>query len=324
MATVISLILYGLLFVGVLFFVNAVTGFIRLAKGSDEEAVERRLSVTAAIGTESTGDRNLLRTQEMSEKWGRYIPFLVPFSKLVEAAGTSITIQRAFVMMASIALIALVPLFILIPASFLPLAIPLAAIIGIGSVLLYLGRAKAKRRAKFEEQLPDAIDLIIRSLKVGHPLSGAMGVISRELPAPISTEFGIAFQEVSYGQDIPTALANMSERMPLPDLRYLTMAVQIQQESGGNLVESLSKLCAVIRERYRMFRKVKALTAEGRFSAWFLSGFPVVVVLGIQAIKPDYFTRVMDFAYFPHLVVATIILLIINVIAMRVVTTIKV
>jgi tight adherence protein B len=226
--------------------------------------------------------------------------------------------------MVALAVVSLIGLTFVVPARFVVLSIPLAFIFGIGVVLLYLRRARKKRLALFQEQLPDAIDLIIRSLKVGHPLSGALSVIARELAAPISTEFSAVFQEVSYGQDIPTALANMAKRVPVPDLQYMVMAVQIQQESGGNLVESLSKLCGVIRDRYRMFRKVKALTVEGRFSAWFLSLFPVVIIFGIQAVKPDFYTKVMDFRFFPHLVVLTVILLLVNVIAMRIVTTIKV
>jgi tight adherence protein B len=226
--------------------------------------------------------------------------------------------------MAAITIIAFIPFVVLIPLKFWPFSFLAAPTVGVGGVLYYLMRARTKRKAQFAEQLPDAIDLIVRSLKVGHPLSGAMAAISRELPAPLSTEFGIAFNEVSYGMDISTAFAKMAERMPAPDLGYLTMAVQIQQESGGNLIEALAKLGAVIRERFRMFRKVKAITAEGRFSAWFLSLFPVVLVGGIQLVKADFYTQVMDYAYFPHLVVATVILLLINVIAMRVITSIKV
>jgi tight adherence protein B len=213
---------------------------------------------------------------------------------------------------------------LIVPPQFLMLALIAAPASGIALVLLYVLRARNQRRDKFESQLPDAIDLIVRSLKVGHPLSGAMSVVARELPAPISTEFQTAFDEVSYGQDIPTAFSKMAERVPLPDLGYLTMAIQIQQESGGNLVESLAKLSTVIRERFRMFRKVKALTAEGRFSAWFLSVFPFFLVFAITFIKPDYYTQVMDIPVFNQLVMVTIVLLIINVIAMRIITSLKV
>jgi tight adherence protein B len=110
----------------------------------------------------------------------------------------------------------------------------------------------------------------------------------------------------------------------VPDLAYLAMAVQIQQESGGNLAESLSKLAAVIRDRARMFRKVTALTAEGRFSAWALSIFPLGIAGVIQLIQPDYFTRVADFVYFPHLVVLAVVMLVLNVVAMQVLTTLRV
>src|SRR5262245_26153561 len=116
----------------------------------------------------------------------------------------------------------------------------------------------------------------------------------------------------------------MAGLVPVQDLGYVAMAIQIQQESGGNLVESLSKLSTVIRGRFRMFRKVRALTAEGRFSAWFLSVFPVALIFIVQLIKPDYYTQVMDIPVFPYLVAATLILLIINVVAMRMITNLKV
>src|SRR6185503_17944465 len=130
--------------------------------------------------------------------------------------------------------------------------------------------------------------------------------------------------KVSYGLDIPAAFEEMAERVPIQDLGYVAMAIQIQQESGGNLVESLSKLSTVIRGRFRMFRKVKALTAEGRFSAWFLSVFPFALIFIIQLIKPDYYTQVMNLPVFPYLVGVTVILLTVNVIAMRIITKLKV
>jgi tight adherence protein B len=309
--------------VGVILVVNAVPGFVRFLRGTDEAAIDRRL-MTSALADKESPRHTLVRSDGTIQGWARHIPFVVRFSRLVQASGTGITVERALGSMAFLTIVAFLPFVFLIPLKFWPLSFLAAPTIGVGGVLYHLMRARRKRKALFSEQLPDAIDLIVRSLKVGHPFSGAMAAISRELPAPIGTEFGIAFNEVSYGMDITTAFEKMAERVPVPDLGYLTMAVQIQQESGGNLIEALAKLGSVIRDRFRMFRKVKAITAEGRFSAWFLSLFPVVLVGGVQLVKPDFYTQVMDFPYFPHLVVATVILLLINVFAMRVITNIKV
>jgi tight adherence protein B len=324
MQPIYAIVVYGMLFVGAFFLADAIVGFMRTARGKDDDAVERRLSNPIAGRVQSAPQYDLLRKKDGAEAWGRYIPFLPRLSRLVQSSGTGISTERALGLMLLFGVLAFIPLIFLLPARFLPISFLLAPPSGIGLVLLYLKRARTKRRAKFEEQLPDAIDLIVRSLKVGHPLSGAMGVVGRELPAPISTEFQTAYDEVSYGQDVPTACAKMAERVPIPDLGYFAMAIQIQQESGGNLVESLSKLSQVIRERFRMFRKVKALTAEGRFSAWFLSLFPLFLVFAIQLIKPDYYTQVMDVPIFPKLVAGTIILLLMNVAAMRVITNLKV
>jgi tight adherence protein B len=324
MQPIFILVIYGLLFFGAFFIAEATFGFVRSARGIDDEAVERRLVSPAGDIMRRSPQYNILLHQDKVRGWTRFIPLFPHFLRLLQTSGTGLSVERAVGLMAAFGAIALVPLIILLPVALFPVSVATAALAGIGLVLMYLKRARGKRIVKFEEQLPDAIDLIVRSLKVGHPLSGAMSVVGRELPVPICTEFATAFEEVSYGQNIPTAFAKMIERVPVADLGYLSMAVQIQQESGGNLVESLSKLSQVIRERFRMFRKVKALTAEGRFSAWFLSIFPLVLVFGIQLIKPDYYTQVMDVPIFPQLVAATIILLMINVVAMRVITNIKV
>ena len=308
---------------GVFLVVDAITGFVRAARGADDEAVERRLS-SPALRAAPAGSYNVLLRRTGIEPWHEYIPFYPRFLRLLDTSGTGLSTQRVFTIMGVIALFVFFLLALILPLRFFPLALPLAPVMGISTMLLFLAKARSNRIAKFEEQLPDAIDLIVRSLKIGHPLSGAMAVVGRELPAPISTEFATAFEQVTYGQDIPTAFAAMAERVPLQDLGYLSMAIQIQQESGGNLVESLAKLSAVIRGRFRMFRKVKALTAEGRFSAWFLSAFPVALILIIQLIKPDYYVQVMDLPIFPYLVGTTIILLTINVIAMRIITNLKV
>jgi tight adherence protein B len=318
--------IYVCVAVGVFLVVDALAGFLRVARGADDDTVERRLTNQALLRAQpgSTEAYSILRPRTGSEPWSDYVPFYPRFLRLLDTSGTGISPQRAFGIMAIVAFIAFILLALLLPLRFFPLAFPIAPFIGIGLVLFYLMQTRKARILKFEEQLPDAIDLIVRSLKIGHPLSGAMSVVGRELQVPISTEFSAAFEQVTYGQEIPAAFAAMAERVPLQDLGYLSMAIQIQQESGGNLVESLSKLSTVIRGRFRMFRKVKALTAEGRFSAWFLSIFPFALIFIIQLIKPDYYTQVMNLPVFPYLVGVTLILLTINVIAMRIITKLKV
>jgi len=324
MQPVVAIFVYACAAIAVFFVVQAFAGFVRVARGVDEDAVERRLSNPSLRSSGSGVPYDIVRPRESNEAWREYIPFYPRFLRLLVTSGTQITFSRALAFMIVVSLVIVPVLVLVVPLRFLPLALPVAPIFGIWSVIFYLMIARKSRIQKFEEQLPDAIDLIVRSLKIGHPLSGAMSVVGRELPVPISTEFAAAFEKVSYGLEIPDAFSEMAERVPLEDLGYLRMAIQIQQESGGNLVESLAKLSSVIRGRFRMFRKVNALTAEGRFSAWFLSLFPFVLVFIIQLIRPDYYTQVMNAPVFPYLVVATLILLAINVIAMRIITKIKV
>ena len=325
MPPIVALIIYLFIAVGAYLIVDALAGLLRVARGEDDEAVERRLQRQALrLRGESGEIYSVLRPRTGMDVWREYVPFYPRFLRLLETSGTGSSVQRALALMAIIAFVAFVLSALLLPLAFVVLSFFIAPVIGIGSVLLYLMKARSNRIRKFEEQLPDAIDLIVRSLKIGHPLSGAMAVVGRELPEPIGSEFAAAFEKVSYGLDIPASFEEMAARVPLQDLGYVSMAIQIQQESGGNLVESLAKLSSVIRGRFRMFRKVKALTAEGRFSAWFLSMFPVALILIVQLIKPDYYTQVMDIPVFPYLVITTVLLLTVNVIAMRIITNIKV
>ena len=183
---------------------------------------------------------------------------------------------------------------------------------------------RGRRTRRFEEQLPDALDLLVRSLRVGHPLSSALNVVATEMPDPIGTEFGLAVDEITYGAQVPDALDRMTQRVDLQDLRYFAVVISIQYSSGGNLAEVLGELCKVIRERFQMFRKVRAITADGRISAWFLSAFPVTMIFLMQLIKPDYYTQVADHPMFKPMVIATFMLLVVNVLAMRLMTNFKV
>jgi tight adherence protein B len=200
----------------------------------------------------------------------------------------------------------------------------LAVAMGVGGVYLWVNHKAKKRMALLEEQLPDAVELMVRSLRVGHPFASAIGIVSKEVPDPLGTEFGVIADEAAYGRDVSESLKAFAERMDNQDLRFLAVAVTIQQQSGGNLAEILSGLAKVIRSRFKLFRRVKAITAEAKWSGMFLSAFPVGAGLGIVTIKPDFFDDVIDTPYFVPAALIVGVLLVVNVIFMRILVNIKV
>jgi tight adherence protein B len=153
---------------------------------------------------------------------------------------------------------------------------------------------RSRRHGKFAAQFPDAMDIIVRSLRAGHPVPVAVGLVAQELPDPIGTEFGIAADEITYGADVETAMRNLYFRVGQEDLPLFVTAVSIQGSTGGNLSEILSNLSSVIRQRFKMRRKIRALAAEGKFSALFLSGLPVVIFFLLQVVAPDFYASIMN------------------------------
>jgi tight adherence protein B len=166
----------------------------------------------------------------------------------------------------------------------------IAALIG-AAVLPYFGLVlmRARRQGKFGLQFPDAIDIIVRSLRAGHPVPVAISMVARELPDPVGTEFGIVADEITYGADLETAMRNLSYRVGQEDLPLFVTAVAIQASTGGNLGEILENLSKVIRERFKMRRKVRALASEGRASAIILSSLPLLLMLIIHVVAPDFY-----------------------------------
>lgn len=154
---------------------------------------------------------------------------------------------------------------------------------------------RARRQGKFGQQFPDAIDIIVRSLRAGHPVPVAISMVARELADPVGTEFGIVADEITYGADLETGMRNLAYRVGQEDLPLFVTAVAIQGATGGNLSEILENLSRVIRERFKMRRKVKALAAEGKFSALFLSCLPVAIFFMIRYVAPDFYGSVWKF-----------------------------
>jgi tight adherence protein B len=158
--------------------------------------------------------------------------------------------------------------------------------------ILFLMLLRSRRQKQFGAQFPDAIDVIVRSLRAGHPVPIAISMVAREMPDPIGSEFGIVTDEITYGADLETAMRNLYFRIGQDDLPLFVTAVAIQGSTGGNLGEILENLSSVIRQRFKMRRKIKALAAEGRASATILAALPIGMFLIIQVVAPDFYASV--------------------------------
>ena len=165
--------------------------------------------------------------------------------------------------------------------------IPVAAFLGL-IPLFYLLIKKKRRMNKFEQQLPDALDLISRALKAGHAFSSGLKMVGDEMSDPIGAEFSILFQEINFGLDFMEALKNLSDRVDCPDLKFFIISIVLQRETGGNLVETLGNISYLIRERFKLQGRVRVLAAQGKLSALILVALPFVVALGFYILNPKY------------------------------------
>ena len=176
-------------------------------------------------------------------------------------------------------------------ASVLTVFIPLMVLAGLACAsipLIHVWYKRKKRFDKFLEQLPEALDLVSRALSAGHAFSEALHMISVEMPEPIATEFRKTYEEQNLGLSIKLALENLTQRIPLLDLKMCVTAILIQRETGGNLAEILEKVAYTIRERFRILGDLKTLTTSSRMSAWLLCGLPIFVALAVTFLNPDY------------------------------------
>ena len=154
--------------------------------------------------------------------------------------------------------------------------------------LLHVSRQRKKRLLKFNSQLPDTLDLLSRSLGVGHAFSESLNQVANEMPDPIAMEFRMAFEEQKLGLSLKSALDRLCDRVPIPDLRLCITAIHIQRETGGNLAEILEKVANTIRERFKLMEDFRTMTTSARGSAWILCGLPFFLVFVLTLINPDY------------------------------------
>ena len=315
-------LIYAFIFVGVFMMVEGAYLVIYGKTLKREKKINRRLALLQD-GKDTEEVLSILRLEREGAEKNERIPVIGPLVEMARHAAITISIMQIVISLVGLIVLSFV-LLTMFTGAVVQIRIVVALITGYAAFYIWL-RGKAKKRISlFEEQLPDALDLMVRSLRVGHPMNSAIGIVAHEMSDPLGTEFGLIADETTYGMTITDALDRLAERVPVPDLRFVAIAINIQSTSGGNLAEILAGLSTVIRARFKLFRKVRAITAEARWSGWFLSVFPVIALLMVQVVQPDYYDRVSDHPLFLPGAILTVILLIVNVIFMRILVNIKV
>jgi tight adherence protein B len=254
-----------------------------LRPASRTKEINRRLAITAVKKTQDQVFEQLRRERWLPMQGGR-MRFL---RRLVVQSGIKVEPFRLGV--AALFVSFTVLFFAGLLLGFNAFSFTLTAILVPAIGIIYLSIKRARRQASFGEQLPDAVDIMVRSLRAGHPVPRSLALVAGEMSDPAGTEFGIASDELTYGSDLPTAVDALSERVGHQDLKFLVVALSIQSATGGNLSEILSNLSTVIRQRFKLRRKVKALSAEGRYSAVLLSLMPFILFGGMNVLMPRYY-----------------------------------
>ena len=206
-------------------------------------------------------------------------------AKLIEQSGVRTTPSAVIVMSLVVGIVAALLVSILVRVPFLPIV---ALVAGLSAPTLYLMFQRSRRMAKFEEQFPEALDLLSRALRAGHAFQTAMGMVADDLKEPVGPEFRKTFDQQNFGLPLRDALFQLADRIPLMDVRFFTTAVLIQRDTGGNLAEILDNLSHVVRERFRIRREIRTKTAHGRFTGLVLLALPAGLGVILTVLNPDH------------------------------------
>lgn len=279
----------GLVFLGVTALVVAVSFVVKDMRPTRAE--DRLLVLTGNKQATTDGGKqnqaSVMRDgmSNLSESIAKFFGRFGNLPLLLEQADSPIKADMFFAMSGGLGCVGIVVAIViqspppLYPVAFIVMgAIPLAWIMWRRSV----------RLGKFAKQLPDALELIGRALRSGHSLASGLHVVIDEMPAPISTEFGMAYEEQNLGTPMEFALKNMLKRVPNMDLKFFVTAVAIQKQAGGDLAEILDKIGHIIRERFKILGAVQALTGEGRISGIVLMALPIAIFVAVYQINPEY------------------------------------
>jgi tight adherence protein B len=298
----------------------------------EKREVRKRLKALS-VQSETDDNVDILRKNQLSKilllhRLLRRFPIMEKVSRLVEQSGVKHPPGFYILLSPALSLVGLLgglefhfAYFPLLPSYFvtIPWASGLAVL-----PFLYLRYKRRKRFLKFEEQLPEALDLISRSLKAGHAFSSGMRLVSEEMDNPASGEFEKTLNEINFGVSTHDALINLTKRVPLDDLMFFVISVILQRETGGNLAEILENLARLIRERFKLNGHVRVLSAQARLSAYILVAIPIILGFAIHFINPEFFEAFFEHPSGKYVLAFGGVWLIVGIFAMKRLVTIRV
>lgn len=295
--------------------------------GTEAQTARRlRGRIRSVVSTLEPSARNLLRDKRLGHlsplgRWAETLPGMDQLHLLIEQAGHRI---RAYQLLLICIVLALGGGDLVLVFFESPLAGIFAGALLFFVPILKLKRDRAARIVRFEEQLPEALDMMSRSLRAGHPFVDSMKLVSDEVADPLGSEFRITYGDLNYGMSSKTALLLMLERMPSMSLMTVVTGMLIQKDTGGNMAELMEKNASVVRSRFRFQRRVRTLTAESRLAAMVLAAMPFIVVGGLSLIDPKYLPLMFKDPTGRKIVLIAFINLLIGMIWMRKIIQIKV
>lgn len=304
-------------FVAVVLLLEGLYAYWNDSKSPAVRRVEQRLRAISAGGHEA-GESRLLKQRVLShspalQKLLLEIPRAHQLDRLLLQSGSRHTLMHLLTLCLLCGLAAILAGLLLR----WPWPVTTLAAAGLAAFpVMRLAWRRTRRLHLIEAQLPAAMDLISRALRAGHAFPSALAMVGAEAQEPIAGEFRITSDEIGFGISIDNAMNNLATRVVSADMRYFVMAVLIQRETGGNLAELLGKLAELVRERFKLFAKVRVLAAEGRLSAWILSLLPFCVAGAIQLLNPNYLEVLFTDPAGIRLVIGALVLMAIGIFAM--------
>jgi len=306
-----ELLVYLGVLVGVLLVFEGIRQMFSVRTRRDEARSRRMQLISKGATTEEI--LAILKPEE-KQSFASRLPLVGDLPFVLRQAGVTMS-SGAFITTCSTGFIAVALIFSqLFPvigavlfAFFLCMVVPIMAV----------RLQRTQRINDLVKQLPDALDMMARGLKVGHPLSASLANVANEMPDPIGTEFGIVVDQVSFGDELTEAFNEFADRLGQEDVQYLATAIAIQHGTGGDLARILSVLAKVIRDRMTMRRRIRAISAEGRLSASILSVVPVIIFIGLNVMSPSYYGDIADEPLAKPLVFVVAALVLLNAFILR-------